>query len=85
MLASDVKANVHYQSQLLGGQGCVREIVEQILRVQSKWNIEAGLSLVALRCGGLSYLFELLRYRLKVSYFTNLMVAVPFSEMILKK
>jgi len=38
--ASDVKANVHYQSQLLGGQGCVREIVEQILRVQSKWNIE---------------------------------------------
>jgi len=38
--SNDVKSLVHYQSQLLGGHGCVREIIEQILRVQSKWNIE---------------------------------------------
>lgn len=38
--ASDVKGVVHYQSPLLGGHGCVREIFEQVLRVQGKWNVE---------------------------------------------
>jgi len=37
---SDVKSISHYQSPILGGNGCVREIIEQVLRVQGKWNIE---------------------------------------------
>lgn len=37
---SDIKAIVHYQSPILGGNGCVREVMEQVLRVQGKWNIE---------------------------------------------
>ena len=35
--ASDVKALVDYQSPLDGGKGCVREIMEQVLRVQVNW------------------------------------------------
>ncbi len=35
--ASDVKALVDYQSPLDGGKGCVREIMEQVLRVQGNW------------------------------------------------
>lgn len=37
---SDVKTICHYQSPITGGNGCVREIIEQVLRVQGKWNIE---------------------------------------------
>ncbi len=37
---SDIKAIVHYQSPIAGGHGCVREIMEQVLRVQGKWKIE---------------------------------------------
>ncbi len=35
--AIEVKENVHYQSPINGGKGCVRDIVEQIMRVQGKW------------------------------------------------
>lgn len=35
--AIDVKALVEYQSPLDGGKGCVREIMEQVLRVQGQW------------------------------------------------
>ena len=34
---SDVKAMSDYISQKKGGQGCVRDIIEQVLRVQGKW------------------------------------------------
>lgn len=33
----DVKAIVHYQSPKEGGKGCVRDVIEQTLRVQGKW------------------------------------------------
>lgn len=33
----DVKEISDYVSPLNGGQGCVREIIEQVLRVQNKW------------------------------------------------
>jgi 3-deoxy-D-manno-octulosonate 8-phosphate phosphatase (KDO 8-P phosphatase) len=33
----DVKEISDYVSPKNGGQGCVREIIEQVLRVQNKW------------------------------------------------
>ncbi|MBE0640149.1 MAG: HAD hydrolase-like protein [Bacteroidales bacterium] len=35
--AEEVKALSHYISHLKGGEGCVRDIVEQVLKVQGKW------------------------------------------------
>ncbi len=35
--AIDVKANVDYQSPYDGGKACVRDVIEQTLRVQNKW------------------------------------------------
>jgi 3-deoxy-D-manno-octulosonate 8-phosphate phosphatase (KDO 8-P phosphatase) len=34
---ADIKQLVDYQSPLDGGKGCVRDVVEQTLRVQNKW------------------------------------------------
>lgn len=34
---SDIKQIVDYQSPFGGGKGCVRDIIEQTLRVQGKW------------------------------------------------
>lgn len=33
----DVKSNVDYQSPYDGGKACVRDVIEQTLRVQNKW------------------------------------------------
>jgi len=35
--AVEVKAICHYQSPLNGGKACVRDIIEQVMRVQGKW------------------------------------------------
>ena len=35
--ASDIKKISDYVSHKKGGEGCVREIVEQVMRVQNKW------------------------------------------------
>jgi 3-deoxy-D-manno-octulosonate 8-phosphate phosphatase (KDO 8-P phosphatase) len=35
--APEIKGLCHYISMYKGGQGCVRDIIEQVLRVQSKW------------------------------------------------
>ena len=32
----------NYISHKNGGQGCVREIIEQVLRVQGKWSLDIG-------------------------------------------
>jgi aspartyl-tRNA(Asn)/glutamyl-tRNA(Gln) amidotransferase subunit A len=40
--SSDVKVIVDYVSHKKGGEGCVREIIEQVLRVQGKWNLDLG-------------------------------------------
>ena len=37
---SDVKDIVDYQSHRNGGHGCVRDVIEQTLRVQGKWLTE---------------------------------------------
>ena len=39
---SDVKAMVDYVSHKNGGEGCVRELIEQVLRVQGKWRLDIG-------------------------------------------
>lgn len=33
----EIKSISHYQSPILGGKGCVRDVIEQTLRVQGKW------------------------------------------------
>lgn len=35
--ADDVKATAHYVSRFNGGQGCVRDIIEQVLRARGDW------------------------------------------------
>ena len=35
--AEEIKAISHYISPRNGGKGCVRDIIEQVLRVQGKW------------------------------------------------
>lgn len=38
--AVEIKQISHYQSPVLGGNGCVRDVIEQTLRVQGKWFTE---------------------------------------------
>jgi len=38
----DVKAIVDYVSPFNGGMGCVRDVIEQTLRVQGKWLVEGA-------------------------------------------
>lgn len=35
--AEEIKAISHYISDFKGGRGCVRDVVEQVMRVQGKW------------------------------------------------
>jgi len=37
--ATDIKEICSYVSDKKGGEGCVRDVVEQVLRVQNKWEI----------------------------------------------
>ena len=39
---SDVKAIADYVSHKKGGEGCVRELIEQVLRVQGKCSLDIG-------------------------------------------
>ena len=38
--AIEIKEICHYISPRNGGEGCVRDIIEQVMRVQGKWAIE---------------------------------------------
>lgn len=33
----EIKAIAHYHSSFSGGKGCVRDLIEQVLRLQGKW------------------------------------------------
>ena len=35
---TEVKDIAHYISPINGGFGCVREVIEKVLKVQGKWN-----------------------------------------------
>jgi 3-deoxy-D-manno-octulosonate 8-phosphate phosphatase (KDO 8-P phosphatase) len=37
--ATDIKEISIYVSDKKGGEGCVRDVIEQVLRVQNKWEI----------------------------------------------
>ena len=39
---TDVKEVADYISHKKGGAGCVRDIIEQVLRVQGKWSTSVG-------------------------------------------
>ena len=34
----EIKAQVDYVSHLAGGKGCVRDVIEQVLKVNGHWN-----------------------------------------------
>lgn len=36
----EIKAIAHYVSQYAGGRGCVRDIIEQVMRAQNVWMVE---------------------------------------------
>lgn len=35
--AEEIKALAHYISHFKGGEGCVRDIIEQVMKIQGKW------------------------------------------------
>jgi 3-deoxy-D-manno-octulosonate 8-phosphate phosphatase (KDO 8-P phosphatase) len=35
--AEEIKEISHYISHQKGGEGCVRDVIEQVLKVQGKW------------------------------------------------
>jgi 3-deoxy-D-manno-octulosonate 8-phosphate phosphatase (KDO 8-P phosphatase) len=41
--AIDIRENVHYISPIPGGFGCVREVIEKVLRLQGNWVVDSGL------------------------------------------
>ena len=41
--AIDIRENVHYISPYPGGLGCVREVMEKVLRLQGNWAVDTGL------------------------------------------
>ncbi len=38
--ASEIKAVSHYISSLKGGQGCVRDVIEKVLKLNSNWDMD---------------------------------------------
>ena len=42
--APEIKAISKYISHLPGGRGCVRDVIEQVLKVQGKWMTDEGFS-----------------------------------------
>ncbi len=42
--APEIKAVSRYQSPILGGKGCVRDVIEQTLKVQKKWMLDLAFS-----------------------------------------
>ncbi len=40
----EVKKIAHYISPLAGGQGCVRDVIEKVLRLQGKWMQQAEIT-----------------------------------------
>jgi 3-deoxy-D-manno-octulosonate 8-phosphate phosphatase (KDO 8-P phosphatase) len=41
--ASEIKKIAHYVSPLNGGNGCVRDVLEKILKLQDKWDTDTDL------------------------------------------
>lgn len=43
--AEEVRAIAHYISPALGGRGCVRDVIEKVLKIQGKWMSENATSI----------------------------------------
>jgi 3-deoxy-D-manno-octulosonate 8-phosphate phosphatase (KDO 8-P phosphatase) len=41
--ATEIKKMAHYVSPINGGQGCVRDVLEKILKLQEKWDTQTDL------------------------------------------
>jgi len=41
---NEIRAVSHYISHLKGGEGCVRDIIEKVLKLNDDWNEHAGIS-----------------------------------------
>ncbi|HEX5743277.1 MAG TPA: HAD-IIIA family hydrolase [Flavobacteriaceae bacterium] len=39
---TEIQSICHYISQKKGGEGCVRDVIEQVLKVQGKWEFQYG-------------------------------------------
>ncbi|NBC82795.1 MAG: HAD hydrolase family protein [Bacteroidetes bacterium] len=42
--AEEIKQISHYISDRKGGEGCVRDVIEQVLKVQNKWMLDTAFS-----------------------------------------
>ena len=42
--ATETKNAASYISEMCGGKGCVRDVIEQVMKIQGKWNINANKS-----------------------------------------
>lgn len=42
--APEIRSLAHYHSPYAGGQGCVRDLIEQVLRLHHKWHASDALS-----------------------------------------
>lgn len=40
---SEIRSAVHYVSPFPGGLGCVRDVIEQVLRLNGHWNYQTGI------------------------------------------
>lgn len=43
----EVKKVCHYISHKTGGDACVRDVIEQVMKVQGKWKVEYGIKAVS--------------------------------------
>lgn len=44
--ASDIQQISLYVSYRKGGKGCVRDVLEQVMKIQGKWNVDEGENLI---------------------------------------
>ena len=42
----DIQQVSLYTSPKKGGKGCVRDVLEQVMKIQGKWNVEEGENLI---------------------------------------
>ena len=42
--ASDIKAISHYISPIAGGSGCVRDVIEKVLKLNNHWNADDSIA-----------------------------------------
>lgn len=41
---AEIKQISHYVSPVIGGEGCVRDVIEKVLKLNDHWNTDMGIS-----------------------------------------